>query len=948
MVKEITILKMRSFKNNDDKMGAMAEAIKQKNSNEIIVHTQTVKFGRAWCISTPEKFIDIIDKNYGFYEVITSYPHKVYFDIDKNDVPSSTFLVDIKKHILSYFPDAKMAISGSTTDIKTSYHIVLENYIIHNLEERIYVKNIVKYLNTVEDSFDWKVYTNNRNMKCINQSKDDGRIQTIIENQNIKDHLITCFLNIYPLPFPKLQYEINELINIEKSKLTFDLSKLPKLKLKCTKNIDLNELSPLEMLNLLPLDNSGKYNHDYTHLIARFCYYNDLSFEHFLSWIQQKHHTILEDSTILNKWNTHWKNIAKFPHASIDKIKNILYYFYPNIKKDIFYRKFNDSFTLDNDLIHTIPTISQLEFKSSNKYSIFNVGMGGGKTHQTIEYLSTNPSFCWIAPNKALASNTLTRLKEKNININHYLGDTTKMKKEGSLKTYDNMIIVANSLHYLFDKKYKIVVIDEIETLLDKWFGTFMQNKQENWNTFLNIIRNADKVILLDAFITSKTINFIKSIDEKADLMIYQRANEPITRTVNYIKDSNQMINNIITDLKNGLKLFIFYPYKKSLNEKIVSMIDLYNIIVEKTGKKGIFYNADIDEKVKMGLKDVNSSWSDQHFIITNSIITCGVNYEREDFDKEYLFIASFSIPRDVIQVSYRPRFLSSGIINVCFIGKNAFINSWEDDSDKIKCTIYTHLIESILIEKKSPLRKTFQLFCVKARYKQTTDLKKLDEMLQLEITNMLLDHQNGFSYKGIPDIDHIEAEILQNNLFSGEATMPDKFMLQKYHFKNKFTEPVDEKQLYKDALEEAWNNQYIFFFDQCIKMLNDANHVFNKICTLNKLEECIIGDKIEKMILNDEIIEQIFKEFKFKYIGKTSSKKLILKEIYNTYFGCRVVDSDHNKETKMVKFNIDLKKNDWFKFVKEHRKIYDKVEETHFTFNEQESTEEIVYLDFV
>ena len=33
MVKEITILKMKSLKNDDDKMGAMAEAIKQKSSN---------------------------------------------------------------------------------------------------------------------------------------------------------------------------------------------------------------------------------------------------------------------------------------------------------------------------------------------------------------------------------------------------------------------------------------------------------------------------------------------------------------------------------------------------------------------------------------------------------------------------------------------------------------------------------------------------------------------------------------------------------------------------------------------------------------------------------------------------------------------------------------------------------------------------------------------------
>ena len=38
--------------------------------------------------------------------------------------------------------------------------------------------------------------------------------------------------------------------------------------------------------------------------------------------------------------------------------------------------------------------------------------------------------------------------------------------------------------------------------------------------------------------------------------------------------------------------------------------------------------------------------------------------------------------------------------------------------------------------------------------------------------------------------------------------------------------------------------------------------------------------------------------------------------------------------------FKIDLRRNDWFKFVKEHRKIYDKVEETNFTFKNEESYE--------
>ena len=36
---------------------------------------------------------------------------------------------------------------------------------------------------------------NNRNFKCINQSKLDGRVQEIIQNKDVKKHLITCFFN---------------------------------------------------------------------------------------------------------------------------------------------------------------------------------------------------------------------------------------------------------------------------------------------------------------------------------------------------------------------------------------------------------------------------------------------------------------------------------------------------------------------------------------------------------------------------------------------------------------------------------------------------------------------------------------------------------------------------------------------------------------------------------
>lgn len=932
MVKQINFLKQSWFKNDDENGGAQADAIANKKENEICILSHTKKLGRCWTSIEPKKLLNLLDKNYGLYEIITDFPHKMYFDIDKKcDNISQTFLQDLKTIILQYFPNADMAISGSIKTEKTSYHIVLQNYIIHNKEEQTTIKHIIKYLQTIEDSFDWKVYTKNRNMKCINQSKEDGRVQEIIENDDFKAHLITCFLPTYSLPFSlwkNIPFEIKEHIAIEKSKSTFDIGNLPKLNLSINTDKSFNELTNLEILELIPINKS--FDHTYTHLVARFCYYNDLSFETFLAWLKPKHiekNKNLEEE--FKRWSWNWSRLDKFPRVSSDKIKNVLCYFYPNLKKDPSYRIFNDTFNFPRELVTKIQTISQKEFNGDEKYSIFNVGMGGGKTHQTVEYLKTECSFCWIAPNRALAHNTFNRLEEANINIHHYSNINTKDKKNGGLKQFNKLIIVANSLHYLEDTTYDVLVIDEIETLIDKWFGNFMQNKKENWEVFLNIIRNAKKVILLDAFITKKTLNLINNCDPNEEIRIYERLYEPSTRTINYVSNFEKMVSSIITDLKNGLKLFIFYPYKNQskMYENVISMKGIYDLLVSSTGKQGIFYNADIDEKIKVGLKNVNNAWADKSFIITNSIITCGVNYETEDFDKEYLFVSSFSIPRDVIQVSYRPRFLSSGIINVCYVGKMLQTNTWETDTHLLTCPIYKKLIHSVLIEKKSPLKKTFQLFCVKANYKQITDKEKINKQLQDEIIEMLQKHANGFSYENIEDIDFSYEEIIQQKLFAGEATMREKFMLQKYHFKNKFTEETsfvrfDEFGDYGDVncLESAWNSQYLFFFDQIRTHLSKGqNSVFEKIKNHNGLESIFLFD-IKKIKLSDDIKSQIFNEFKFKYINHSSSNLKIMHEIYNTFFGVKIISTGYDNN-RNVTYSIDPIWNIWLQFVNKYNK---------------------------
>eukprot|EP01041_Mallomonas_annulata_P004549 gene4549-9024_t len=923
MVKQCNAWKLKWFKNNDDNGGAMKTAIDKKNADDIVIHSQTVKLGRLWTHIKPAEFLPLLDKNHGLYEVISQFPHKVYFDIDKKGETDELFLEDIKQIILKQFPNAQMAISGSVNvmkkdDLATSYHIVLTNYTIHNEEERLYMRHIVKSMSNSNDAFDWKVYTPNRNMKCVNQSKDDGRIQAVIENPDFKDHCITCFLTAYPLPFLPMDEKTEIEIHIEKAHGTFDLTLLPKLNLECNHTIPYEDLTPLQIVEMMPLDNSGKYDFAYTSLVARWCFHNGLSKDIFVAWIIQKH----QDYPKINRI---WENCVRFPPVSNEKMRNILNYFYPKLKQDRHYCKFEDTFDFAKDNVTKIDVISQQEFKATAKYLLFNVGMGAGKTAQTIDYLKTlkNQSFCWIAPNKALAHNTHCRIINADIECIHYLEHNSQMKKEGSLEGEKNCIIVANSLHYIPTKNYDVIVIDEIETLIDKWFGDFMKNKAENWSVFKRILKQAKRVVLLDAFTTTKTLNLINRIEPDNTKIIYERNVETNPRTIVYVKGVENMIDRIIKALITGKKIFIFYPYKNSSrsHQSIISMPDFCDMLKSKTGKQGLFYNADQDEAIKLGLKNVNDAWNKQDFIITNSMITCGVNYDLLGFDEEFLFCSHFTIPRDFIQVSYRIRHLRDNKVNICYIASMRQTNCWETDVHLIGCPIYNSMTEDILIEKKTPIKKTIQLFCKKANYVQTTDKKVISDELTKQIQEMVHAYQNVSSYKNIPCIGWDYAYELEQKLFAGKATMTEKFMLNKCFYQYGFNEIGQRFEEGLDILEEGWDGNMLVTLNKIRLDIPNPNSVFQQIQKDNNMENIFpTNEKAFKDIkISTEVLEQIFSQFKFKNLTRKSSNLLILKEIYNSYFGSQIVKTKYSGkgESTATQYIFEVDYNFWWEFVK-------------------------------
>ena len=110
-----------------------------------------------------------------------------------------------------------------------------------------------------------------------------------------------------------------------------------------------------------------------------------------------------------------------------------------------------------------------------------------------------------------------------------------------------------------------------------------------------------------------------------------------------------------------------------------------------------------------------------------------------------------------------------------------------------------------------------------------------------------------------------------------------------------------------------------------------NENNVFNKISKLNNFKSLFPVD-IKKVLLSDEIIDQIFKEFSFKFITSASSKYKIIKEIYNTFFGKQVITTTYYEMSKDLKYECDSKYNEYFEFAKENLILNS---QTYLTYNQ-------------
>jgi hypothetical protein len=337
--------------------------------------------------------------NFNICEIITNFPHRVYFDIDGS---SDLQLDTVKNIIIKYFGDVKMYVMGYEAPEKHSYHITLNRYVT-SVEDRLFLRDIVTEIKKSECKyFDNVVYGNNRAMKCISQSKPGCHQQLGITTNNDNKFFIGSFLSDVTPSFnnSKLPSISQTLKNIVKTYSTqsFDIP---------TEITNEHMTQAIELLNLTPINESID-TQAYRWEVIRFCYHNGLSLNTFLNWYSP----MKPSAQRFNKLKVMWND--KLALMTMKQFRRKLSQFYPAMIEDnIHTSKFISMFNLTKYNSESIGRITPAHYEVPNKALVFNIGMGGGKTTTTLEYLQrhSDKSFVWLAPRQTLVLNTSFRMK---------------------------------------------------------------------------------------------------------------------------------------------------------------------------------------------------------------------------------------------------------------------------------------------------------------------------------------------------------------------------------------------------------------------------------------------------------------------------------------------------------------------------------------------------------
>jgi hypothetical protein len=323
---------------------------------------------------------------------------------------------------------------------------------------------------------------------------------------------------------------------------------------------------------------------------------------------------------------------------------------------------------------------SSILTNSVKKVVVIKAGLGRGKSTSVSEYIKhTNKyikdrydNIIVLTPRRSYARSAKDRLvTETGLNFICYLD------QKKSLLDEPYVVIQAESLFRLqINNGNNLVIIDEVEAFLSQLTSTktHRENHVKNVETFIQLIKNSNKVIALDAFISNRSLKTFIQLSGYNHINFYEYTQKLKQRKATEVKDLKTFLESFVSDLEKGKKIFLFsssntkllttvkktYKEKKDGTKKPDEIITaLLPAIREKFPNKNII---EFHSKfITVQLTNVNEDWKNADVVACTSTVTVGCNFDTPNvFHKVYLYAnaSSKNLVRDMFQASWRIRHL--------------------------------------------------------------------------------------------------------------------------------------------------------------------------------------------------------------------------------------------------------------------------------------------------
>ena len=277
-------------------------------------------------------------------------------------------------------------------------------------------------------------------------------------------------------------------------------------------------------------------------------------------------------------------------------------------------------------------------------------GMGVGKTHSLISYIKRTraPYITILSARIAFAESIKTRYEEETGLKWVVYNDHTNTSRFDA----ENLVVQAESLHYLGEREGGLLIIDECEAFFTQMtsFDTHKYHRQ-NVKKFDELLKTSKKIICMDAFLSNKTIRVLDSFGLPSHKYNYTIKLKP--RIAQNVGTLPILVDHLIDDVKSGKKVyFVCSSLKRWRDEIRPSLLEHLptKTILEYNGKhKSTPYS------------EIQQAWVGADVVCATTSITVGVDFSIEHFDVVYIFASSAScnLVRDLFQSHYRVRKIS-------------------------------------------------------------------------------------------------------------------------------------------------------------------------------------------------------------------------------------------------------------------------------------------------